>query len=358
MKNEKVGNKAIELSLWKFQIDQQDFGETDGWMSETHSHDGWLDVSSYQAWDTYEFALRNYEGVGWYYTEFPVIDTQKHYHTLEFDGVGGVSKVWANGELCAENDSRYLPFTADIQKYLKPDSINCVAVKVDNRFRGKAFLPGAERIEWVQYGGLTHHVRVTLSPMRSIADLKLRAEADGKLTGTVTVTNHTQDDLNGELAIAVENARFVTECVCPGNNSVKIPFELLVHDIESWSPASPCLYSCQVELSDGNTTHIVTDKIGFRTIEVRGTEIFLNGKPIFLKGANRYDEYDPYGCCPPPELIREDFMNMKRCGMNLIRTHYPQDEIHYRIADEIGIMYMIEVPINWWFPTDEETFED
>jgi beta-galactosidase/beta-glucuronidase len=44
--------------------------------------------------------------------------------------------------------------------------------------------------------------------------------------------------------------------------------------------------------------------------------------------------------------------------MNLIRTHYPQDEIHYRIADEIGIMYMIEVPINWWFPTDEETFED
>ena len=49
---------------------------------------------------------------------------------------------------------------------------------------------------------------------------------------------------------------------------------------------------------------------------------------------------------------------MKRCGFNFVRTHYPQDELHYHIADEIGIMYMIEVPLNWWFPEEGQPFSD
>jgi len=102
----------------------------------------------------------------------------------------------------------------------------------------------------------------------------------------------------------------------------------------------------------------VDERIGFRTIAVEGTKILLNGEEIYLKGANRYDEYAPYGNCPPAEKIRADLLEMKRCGMNLVRTHYPQDELHYKIADEVGIMYMIEVPLNWWFPKETETFAD
>lgn len=357
MENRTGSDQVMELARWKFQIDQQDFGESDGWMLADHSHDGWLDVTAYRAWDTYEFALRNYEGIGWYYTEFPASDLQQLYHSLAFDGVGGTCKVWVNGCLCAENDSRYLPFRADIQPFVKSPGMNCVTVKVDNRFRGKAFLPGAERIEWVQYGGLTHAVRLVMSPLRSLSDLRLKAEADGQITGTVMVHNRLPEALQGELRVAVENASTTTAIDCPGHDAVVISFAFSVTDVEPWSPDSPRLYLCRAELSAGETTSFVTERIGFRTIEAHGTEIMLNGQPIFLKGANRYDEYEPYGNCPPPELIREDFMNMKRCGMNLIRTHYPQDDLHYRIADEVGLMYMIEVPLNWWFPTDEETFD-
>ena len=117
-----------------------------------------------------------------------------------------------------------------------------------------------------------------------------------------------------------------------------------------WSPEEPNLYRFTANLVQENVQDTYTAKIGFRTIRVQGTHILLNDRKIYLKGANRYEEFAPYGMCPPAEKIREDLLTMKSLGMNIVRTHYPQDPMHLEIADEIGIMFMMEVPVNWWAP--------
>ena len=137
----------------------------------------------------------------------------------------------------------------------------------------------------------------------------------------------------------------------------KLVFEAQGENVRLWSPDAPNLYDLQVFLDGEGTVYTADERVGFRTIEIRGLDFYLNGEKIYLKGANRYDEYYPFGICAPEALIREDLMEMKKCGMNLVRVHYPQDDIHYRIADEIGIMYMLEVPVNWVYPKSYEPFE-
>ena len=39
---------------------------------------------------------------------------------------------------------------------------------------------------------------------------------------------------------------------------------------------------------------------------------------------------------------------MKRTGINLIRTHYPQSPEFLSLCDRMGILFLEELPINWW----------
>src|SRR5262249_2905297 len=46
--------------------------------------------------------------------------------------------------------------------------------------------------------------------------------------------------------------------------------------------------------------------------------------------------------------IRADLAAIKAAGANLVRVHYPQTPTTLRIADELGLLVMEEVPLNWW----------
>ncbi|MCV4939518.1 glycoside hydrolase family 2, partial [Escherichia coli] len=56
--------------------------------------------------------------------------------------------------------------------------------------------------------------------------------------------------------------------------------------LDLWTPENPKLYDVQLVAE----TDSVTDQIGFRSIEVRGTDILLNGRPVFLRGICLHEE--------------------------------------------------------------------
>ena len=101
-------------------------------------------------------------------------------------------------------------------------------------------------------------------------------------------------------------------------------FAIEATGMKLWSPESPKLYT--VTIGAGEDT--VSDEIGFRSIETRGKQIVLNGKPIFLKGISLHDE----------NPLRKDRANSeadaalvlgwaKELGCNFIRlAHYPHQE--------------------------------
>ena len=349
--------KVTELKTWKFTLDQTLYGEAAGWATPEYDDSSWVEKESYTCWETYEHALRDYEQNGVFRAWVEASGEAGKRYVLRFDGVGGVARVYANGVYAGGTENRYLPFEVDVTEQIH-EGKNLLAVWVDNRFLGENHIPGGKKVEWVLYGGLTHRVYFEERDPVRIAHVRTDAAADGTLKVAVTVENRSAEPFSGMLSANAAGLAMEQPVTMAAGQSGCVFFEGKAENVRQWSPETPELYDLQIDLSCGEkTVDSNITRIGFRTIRVEGTKFLLNGKEIYLKGANRYDEYAPYGICPPEELIRQDLLEMKKCGMNLVRTHYPQDDVHYRIADEIGIMYMIEVPVNWMYPASTDTLE-
>jgi len=112
-----------------------------------------------------------------------------------------------------------------------------------------------------------------------------------------------------------------------------------------WSPEHPKLY--EVVLKSGDDT--VHDQIGFRTIEVQGAKILLNGKPIFLRGISMHEEA-PFreGRAFSTEDAQTLLGWVKELGCNFVRfAHYPHNENEVRLADRMGLLVWSEIPVYW-----------
>lgn len=110
-----------------------------------------------------------------------------------------------------------------------------------------------------------------------------------------------------------------------------------------WSAETPNLYYVEVSATDGKkscgTANLTT---GFRTVKIEGKLLFVNGKPILIKGVNRH-EMNPYGAyvISKEDMLR-DIRIMKELNINTVRTcHYPDDPYWYELCDEYGL-YVID----------------
>ena len=110
VENQQTVRKIQVLSdNWKFQIDVRDIGEKERWFKKDLSD--WGSVTVPGAWDCYEDALWQYQGIGWYTTIISPDESIPGKKTvIEFGRVMYYSKVWLNGEFIGENIGGYLPF--------------------------------------------------------------------------------------------------------------------------------------------------------------------------------------------------------------------------------------------------------
>ena len=125
---------------------------------------------------------------------------------------------------------------------------------------------------------------------------------------------------------------FDGECVLTG--TVSCP------DVRCWEPDSPVLYEAEAVLyADGQAADDLTERIGFRTVQVEGNEILLNGRPVFLKGFCRHEDFGNRGCALSVESMMEDLQLMREMGANSVRTtHYPNDARFLDLCDELGML--------------------
>jgi beta-galactosidase/beta-glucuronidase len=363
--NKKVSSAAVENQQsirkirvlsdnWKFQIDVKDLGEKEHWYDKDLND--WGSVTVPQAWNCYEDALWQYEGIGWYTTNISSDDSIALKKTeIVFGRVMYYSKVWLNGEFIGENIGGYLPFSFDISRYLKRGQENKLVIRVDNRPRID-WLPAAEQIEWIQYGGILEPVTLVSTSQTYIKDLIVRTLPDNKgarINCLISIANETalEADLELNIGISLHSgiANKNVKVKCNPNENTKVSIDFTLEHAELWSPDTPVLYTASASLTkNGIKVDDLTDRFGIRQVSVEGTSILLNGKPILIKGVHRYDAYDHFGPNPPEKLLREELTLMKSVGINTIRVHYPASHELLNLFDEYGFMMMEEIPLNWW----------
>jgi beta-glucuronidase len=290
-------------------------------------------------WNTQRESLFLYEGPIWYEHDFTY---QPKPHTRIFLHIGAAnyhSWFWVNGQKVCEHEGGYTSFNCDVTASIHAGD-NFVVAAVDNT-RHEDGVPTLQT-DWWNYGGLTRTVSLIEVPDTFIDqyDLHLRRGDGSVIEGWV----HVQGAASGakaEVEIPELNAKTTANVGDGGRAAIQIP----VSSLERWSPETPKLY--KVKITAGNDS--IDELMGFRTIETRGTEILLNGKPIFLRGISIHAEAPYRTGRANTDKDAETLLGWaKELGCNYVRlAHYPHDESMLRAADRMGLLVWAENPVYW-----------
>jgi len=345
--------RALTLSTgWRFQPDPLGIGDTQGWQRPDFDRRGWRTVAVPGAWDGYGAAMDGYEGVCWYALALPAnrIATGM-WQRLRFGRVNHRATVWIDGEEVADDSTGYLPFEVAASPRLTPGRPAWIVVRVENGTRYD-WLPGTTTVEWVQYGGLLEPVEMLTTARAFIAHASIDARpqgADGRARVVVEIENSGDTEFQGRVRVEAAGQHADAQLPVGSHQTGHATLELAISKPRLWSPDTPALYDLEVRLFDGaRPIDAISDRFGVRSVEARGRQLLLNGRPLRIRGVNRYNELPGRGPVADEAAIRADLRAVKAAGANLVRVHFSQTPATLRIADELGLLYMEEVPLNWW----------
>ena len=115
--------------------------------------------------------------------------------------------------------------------------------------------------------------------------------------------------------------------------------EIQLRKPHKWTAETPYLYTLVVRYGSG----VITQKVGFRKVEIKNSQLLVNGQPIYIKGANRHEMDPDGGYVVSRERMIQDIQLMKRFNINAVRTcHYPDDPVWYDLCDEYGVYLVAE----------------
>jgi beta-glucuronidase len=289
-------------------------------------------------WNSQREDLMFYEGPVWYRREFNYQKRADKRVFVYFGAVNYKAIVYLNGEKLGEHEGGFTAFNFEATSVLK-DGENVLIVEVNNMRRADG-VP-ALKFDWWNYGGITRDVSLVEVPTTFIQDysVQLSRSSQSEISGSVQL-NGAQSPQKITLEIPEASVRETLAADATGRASFRFSAKL-----DLWSPSHPKLY--EVILSSGADT--IHDQIGFRTIEVQGANILLNGKPIFLRGISMHEEAPFRG---GRAFSVEDAQTLlgwvKDLGCNFVRlTHYPHNENEIRLADRMGLLVWSEIPVYW-----------
>jgi beta-glucuronidase len=289
-------------------------------------------------WSSQMKELFFYEGPVWYKKSFSY---RKREHTRLFVYFGAANyyaRVYLNGQAVGEHEGGFTPFNFEITGKIR-EGDNFLVAEVNNA-RRRDGVPSVNT-DWWNYGGLTRDVVLVEVPESFIQDyfVQLAKGSSNEISGWVELSGSTSlQQVTIEIPEAAIKQTVTTDAA--GRAEFRFPAPL-----ELWSPNHPKLYD--VVLSTGSDK--VHDAIGFRTIETRGTQILLNGQPIFLRGISMHEEAPSRGGRAFSEEDAETLLGWAReLGCNFVRlTHYPHNENVTRLADRMGLLVWSEIPVYW-----------
>jgi len=289
-------------------------------------------------WNTQRESLLFYEGTVWYKRSFDYAKSPRKRVFLHFGAANYLASVYLNGEELGRHEGGFTPFDFEVTDRLRPTG-NFVILRV-NDTRAKENVPTVNT-DWWNYGGITRPVTLLEVPETLIQDYSIQLEK-GSLRQIKGWLQLNGPQLRQSVSIRIPEVGLSKTFQTDLTGRVEFSFE---SDLKLWSPENPKLYS--VEIS--SETDQVADRIGFRSIAVRGTDILLNGKPLFLRGVSVHEEAPlRTGRAWNDDDARTLLGWAKELGCNFVRlAHYPHNEAMLRIADQMGVLVWEEVPVYW-----------
>jgi beta-glucuronidase len=342
--------------FWKFRKDELETGEAAGWC---HGIPADRELGVPASWNEQDHELMNFWGTGWYERNFEIPEAMWGKKILlRFGSVNYLTTVWVNGVRVGEHEGAHLPFEFDITPCVQRPGVNRLVVKVDAAIRSDRLPPGDVEDEMIvgfkgqypnnyydffPYAGIQRSVVICGVPTSGITDLSVNTEIRG---GIGIIHYFVRLDRKGIGQVTLQLQDTCMNAVHMIQNEDQVEGVLEVENARFWCPEDPFLYELNVQVlyEDGSSDRY-TQTVGIRTVEFRGMELLINGKPTFLTGVGMHEDFPVLGKGKNEAVMIKDINLLRWLGGNSLRTsHYPYSEEFLHYADRKGILVIGETP--------------
>lgn len=263
-------------------------------------------------------------------------------------------RMYVNDRPVADHQGGYTPFEADITEMVDAGKEFRLTIAVNNVLTYETLPPGRVLVneytgqkeqdyfhDFFNYAGLARSVWIYSVPQNHIEDITLTTDVDGD-TGKVHYDIQVSQPADGTLNVSMVDQDGVTVATGSGLRGT-----LHVESAKLWQPGLPYLYQFQANIVDASEDMVDTYSVatGIRTVEVRGTEFLINGKPFYFTGFGKHEDSPVRGKGHDQSYMVHDFELLDWIGANSFRTsHYPYSEDVMDFADKHGLVVIDETP--------------
>ena len=296
----------------------------------------------------------NFNPVGSYKRNFELPEDWKDKRVvIHLGAVKSAFYIWVNGKKVGYSEGSKTPAEFDLTPYVKSGN-NTVALEV-YRWCDGSYL---EDQDFWRFSGIERDVYLYATPKQYLSDVVVKAGLDRE-SYTIGELDLRVELANG-LGSAAKAKQLLVELTSDkgtvlqsyatklGSLSKTLKVNGTINNVKQWSAETPNLYNLNIKLVDDNQNVLdaTSLRIGFRTSEIKGGQLLVNGKPILIKGVNRHEHDVKNGHVITKESMIADIMDFKKHNINAVRTcHYPDDALWYELCDEYGIYVCDEANI-------------
>lgn len=350
--------KTLTLNgVWKFKWNETIEGRTKGFEAVDYNDADWGTIPVPGMWELNGYNDPVYLNVGFawrghYENNPPYPPTERNYvgqyrRTFNVDKswigkqiclcIGSATsnvRVWVNGKMVGYSEDSKLEARFDLTKYVKAGE-NLIALEIF-RWCDGSYL---EDQDFWRLSGIARGVYVYTREKDRIEDVNIIAGMDGNFSVNAKVTKGVRNvrvaviDRNGNQVAYREATPVKGEAVLNGT----------VQNPDLWSAEIPNLYTLKVTASDRkDVVESTSIDFGFRTVEIKNSQLLVNGQPVLIKGADRHEMNADKGYVVSEADMINDIRIMKELNMNAVRTcHYPNDPRWYALCDKYGL-YVVD----------------
>ncbi|MEO6914579.1 MAG: glycoside hydrolase family 2 TIM barrel-domain containing protein [Chitinophagaceae bacterium] len=289
---------------------------------------------------------------------------------INFEGVAMISRVYCNGYYVGGHLGMFGSFNFCLTPYLNWGKTNTLSVYVE---RGSQVKNGDEVVSVAvtvpvtrdmlsslnagMFGGFGNGPRAKFMGIWQPVNLKV-SKAGGRIKDVFfnpslqghriafTIENPGTGKVDGKIIYSIKDyksGKLLLKDTLKQNitvNAGKIN-EIIIDknglNPKLWTPDEPNLYTLEVHWinNKNQTTDIWVDQVGYRTISVKGQQIYLNGKRYWIRGAGM----PPYGYKSNDSMVAQNFLKYMHDGNEMVtRTGCnPWNNMWYTAADKIGV---------------------
>ena len=355
-------NSANFMSLngtWKFfWVKDADARPTDFWKPGFNDK-GWNDLPVPGLWELHGYGDPIYVNIGYAWrNQFknnpPYVPTENNHVgsyrkeitipaswkgkdiIAHFGSATSNMYLWVNGKYVGYSEDSKLEAEFNLTPYLKPGQKNLIAFQIF-RWCDGTYL---EDQDFFRYSGIGRDCYLYARDKKRIEDIRVTPDLDAEYkNGSLNIALQMKGNGKVNLILKDASGKEIANTLATEEKAT-----IEVQNPHKWTAETPYLYTLYASLEGSD--EVIPVKVGFRKVELKNAQVWVNGQPILFKGANRHELDPDGGYVISRERMIQDIQIMKQFNLNAVRTcHYPDNNLWYELCDQYGIYVVAEANI-------------